>query len=215
MVNFFEGQNILVLGAHTDDVELGAGGLISRLCRMNANVAVAHLSDTNNIYGPETGIRLREEATKAFATLGGNPNQIYFGNFPTRYFSDCRQAVLDFLVNLKVSVAPQVVIGPSVQDSHQDHRVLAEEIRRAFRGSTILGYDLFWNLTTQDTTVVAELSPEDVDRKLRALGCYTSQSSRRYMEPEVTKSQLVVRGSQRGLAFAESFEAVQIIVELD
>lgn len=214
MIQFSPNQNVLIVGAHTDDSELGAGGLISRMSRMGIKVSIAHLSDTSNIYGPETGSRLREESANAFVALGGNPDRIFFGNFPTRHFGERRQEVLDYLIGLKKFISPQIVVGPSVRDCHQDHSVVAAEILRAFRGSTILGYDSFWNLTTQDTTVVVELSPRDVDRKLQALGCFASQSSRRYMDPEVTKAQLVLRGSQRGFAFAESFEAVQISVEL-
>lgn len=205
---------VLVIGAHTDDVELGAGGVISSLLHGRVEVSVAHLSDTRNIYGDQAGNDLRREAEKAFSTLGGDKRKIHFGDFPTRHFTEHRQAILDYLVELKTKAAPHVVIGPSEFDSHQDHRVVAEEICRAFRGGTILAYDLFWNLRIQDTTVVAELKLEDVETKVRALAQYKSQATRAYMDPEVVRSQLRVRGSARGFTFAESFSPVQVNLAL-
>lgn len=214
MLEIVPGARVLVIGAHTDDVELGAGGLMSSLLHSHVEVSVAHLSDTGNIYGNSVGDGLRREAEGAFLALGGDKHKIYFGDFPTRHFTEHRQAILDFLVELKAKVGPHVVIGPSEFDSHQDHRVVAEEIRRAFRGSTILAYDLFWNLRMQDTTVVAQLDLEDAENKVRALAQYKSQSTRAYMDPEVIRSQLRIRGSARGFTFAESFSPVQVNLSL-
>lgn len=207
-------KKILVISPHTDDAELGCGGAISRWVRSGNLVRILHLSDTSNIFGSSHGSQLRAEACRAGEALGLQRDQIEFANFPTRHFSEVRQQVLDYLIAEGEAWKPDVIIGPDVSDTHQDHQVVANEISRAYKSKSVLRFDTYWNLLHQSPEMVVELAEEDVNRKIIALKNYTSQSLRNYMDEEVIRSQARIRGLPRGFHFAEAFAVSQVTLGL-
>lgn len=58
---------------------------------------------------------------------------------------------------------------PSLHDIHQDHTTIAQEGVRAFKNTTILGYELIWNNLTFNTQCFITLGEKDVQRKILAL----------------------------------------------
>tara|TARA_B110000503_G_scaffold115055_1_gene173134 strand:- start:772 stop:1428 length:657 start_codon:yes stop_codon:yes gene_type:complete len=207
-------MTFLVIAPHTDDAELGAGATIHRLIAEGHRVVVANLSDTQNINGEIAGLTLRKEAKSASSLLGIRDEDLIFGDFPTRYFSLERQSILDFLIDIRKTIHPDVVIGPSIADTHQDHAVVAKEMQRAFRHSTNLGFDTYWNMTNQSVSMVLEVSRANLYSKVSALAEFSSQSERIYMKEGSVISQAVMRGLPRGYEFAEAFSVDQISIPL-
>jgi len=201
---------ILVVAPHADDAELGAGATINRWLAEGHRVAVVNLSDTQNINGKIAGLNLQAEAVAASALLGIKDEDVIFGDFPTRHFSSERQRILDFLIQIRDELRPDIVIGPSISDTHQDHGVVANEIQRAFRNSTILGVDTYWNIPDQKIPMVVEVSRQNISAKVRALSEFGSQSEKRYMQQNSVLGQARIRGLPRGFDFAEAFSVVQI-----
>ena len=70
---------------------------------------------------------------------------------------------------------------PSLHDIHQDHTTMAKEGLRAFKNTTILGYELIWNNLTFNTQCFIKLNKEHIDAKIRALKEYLSQGKRDYL----------------------------------
>ena len=207
---------ILVIAPHTDDAELGVGASISRWTDEGHEVWVLNLSDTSNLIGEDAGSRMRSETRAASLELGVEKEHILFGDFDTRHFDRDRQRLLDFLIQARNSVMPQLVIGPSATDIHQDHYVVAREIARAFGGrASVLGYDTYWNMNYQDSTLVVQVSEEHVNAKIKALSKFESQSERSYMRDENIRAQARVRGLPRGYEFGEAFSVVEISLGLD
>ena len=202
---------ILVIAPHTDDAELGAGAAISRWHSEGHEIWILNLSDTSNVSSKQAGFNLRIEAQNASSELGVPSDHILFGDFKTREFQSERQRLLDFLIVTRNQIQPDLVIGPSANDIHQDHSSVSEEIARAFSGkSSILGYDTYWNINNQACTFVVEISEEDLNTKVRALAMFESQKNRPYMDRENIKAQARVRGLPRGYEYAEAFSVVEI-----
>jgi LmbE family N-acetylglucosaminyl deacetylase len=208
-------MTLLLVAPHADDAELGAGASINRWLAEGHRVVVVNLSDTQNINGEMAGLSLRAEAIAASALLGLDVKDVIFGDFPTRHFSSERQRILDFLIQIRDELRPDVIIGPSISDTHQDHGVVANEIQRAFRNSTILGFDTYWNIPEQKFPVVVEVSRQNISAKVRALSEFESQSGKKYMQKKNILSQAAVRGLPRGFDFAEAFSVVQISMNLN
>lgn len=207
----FEGKT-LVVSPHTDDAELGAGGLIHRLASEGKQVRILHLSDTTNLHGKAHGEKLRKEAIRAAEVLGVPKNEIQVLDFPTRFFAEQRQRLLDCLVQVKRTYNPDLVLCPGTSDKHQDHEVVASEVTRAFSAQTVLGFDTHWNQRQQNPVVVVGLGLANLDAKIQAASCYKSQEAKAYMNPEVLIGQARMRGISRGFEFAEAFEPIQITV---
>ena len=100
---------------------------------------------------------------------------------------------------------------PSLNDIHQDHLTIAQEGLRAFKFSTILGYELIWNNLTFNTTSFVKLEERHILNKFSALQEYHSQEGRDYMSKEFIFSLAKTRGVQIGQKYAEAFEVIRLI----
>ena len=82
---------------------------------------------------------------EATAELGIPESHLTVHDFDVRTFPDHRQDILELLVALWEEWQPDVVFQPSHHDVHQDHQTIAQEGLRAFKRTTILGYEIPWN----------------------------------------------------------------------
>ena len=123
-----------------------------------------------------------------------------------RTFPAHRQEILEILIRLKEEIQPELVILPSVHDIHQDHHTVAMEGLRAYKRTTILGYELPWNNYTFDHQVYVPLEEGHIKAKVQALKCYESQQHRNYANEDYIWSLARTRGIDINSAYAEVFE---------
>ena len=145
-------KNILVLAPHTDDGELGVGGTISRFLRQGATVTYAAFSTAEESVpdGLPKDI-LKREVAEATKRLGITSNNLIIYNYPVRKLNFHRQEILEHLIDLRKNNYDLIFI-PSLSDVHQDHSTISTEAVRAFKNTTILGYELIWNNLSFNTT---------------------------------------------------------------
>ena len=205
-------KRVLVLAPHTDDGEIGAGGTISLLLEGGADVHYAVFSlceeSLDEKYPRDL---LRREQLEAAASLGLPEENVLFFPFPVRKFPDHRQEILEELVKLNASHRPDLVLAPSLHDIHQDHYTVANEALRAFKKTSILGYEEPWNNLTFDNQVFVTLEERHVRAKAKAFSCYESQRERPYADEGFFLSLARCRGVQIGREYAEAFETVRWI----
>lgn len=214
-MNIYNFKNVLVLAPHTDDGELGAGGTISKLISNGANVIYAAFSTASKSIpdGFPKDI-LKTELRSATTKLGIKEDQLRIFDYEVRKLNYVRQEILEDLIALRKEFDFDLVLMPSLNDIHQDHQTIAQEGLRAFKTTTILGYELIWNNLTFNTTAFVQLSEHDIDAKVAALLEYASQSHREYMTREFILSLARTRGVQIGCEFAEAFEVVRLVLSL-
>lgn len=206
-------QNILVLAPHTDDGELGLGGTIHLLRSQGKKVTYVAFSTAEQSV-PEGFPKdiLKVEVRKATSLLGIEPEQLVIFNYEVRKLSYVRQEILEELVQLKKQEHFDLVFMPSLHDIHQDHTTIAQEGLRAFKNTTILGYELIWNNLTFNAQCFVKLREEDVEAKIKALVEYRSQGKRDYLSKEFIYSLAKSRGVQAGTGYAEAFEVVRLFL---
>lgn len=205
-------KNVYVLAPHTDDGELGAGGTIARLVELGANIYYFAFSTAAESV-PEGMPRdiLKTEVINATTKLGIPKKNVVIYNYQVRKLNYSRQEILEDLMKHKKKLKPDLVLMPSLNDIHQDHATIAQEGLRAFKGSTILGYELIWNNLTFNTTSFVNLEEKHIQKKCDSLKEYTSQASRDYMSEDFIFSLAKTRGVQIGVKYAESFEVVRMV----
>jgi LmbE family N-acetylglucosaminyl deacetylase len=199
------GDRILVLAPHTDDGELGAGATIAKFREQGREVCYVAFSACETVQVEPPFDRLRGECLDATSRLGIAPENVRILDFEVRHFLRDRQGILDAMVTVNKEFRPDLVLGPSPDDVHQDHSVVATEMWRAFKRTSMLGYELPWNTTKFETSCFVEVQRRHVDAKIDAIAAYASQAHRPYADPEVTASLLRVRGVAAGLEYAEAF----------
>ena len=99
----------------------------------------------------------------------------------------------------------------TVHDVHQDHRTIAEEGLRAFKRTTVLGYEIPWNNFDFAYQAYVSLQQAHVDKKVAALGKYESQQHRRYSDPEYIRNVARTHGINVNREFAEVFEVYRVV----
>lgn len=205
-------KNVLVLAPHTDDGELGAGGTIARLIESGANVSYAAFSTAEDSlqpeFAPDTLVR---EVKAATAILGIESEKLHIFGHKVRELEYRRQEVLDELIQLRKNKYDLILL-PSLHDIHQDHEVIAREGLRAFKQTTILGYELIWNNLNFNTSCFIRLGKRHLERKCMALTSYVSQAEKPYMTSEFIMSLAKARGVQIGAEYAESFEVLRWVL---
>lgn len=202
-------DRMLLLGAHCDDIAIGAGGALLELCRSHPGVAVTALVLTG-------GGSLREEEERAAlaafcpgAQLDIAVLDLPDGRVPTRW-ERAKLAVEE----LRTRGEPDLIFAPSPHDAHQDHRLLAELVPTAFRDHLILGYEILkWDGDLDQPTVYLPLGEPVLREKIAKLHeHYGSQRDRSWFDAEVFGGLARVRGVQCHARYAEAFHVAKLVL---
>jgi N-acetylglucosamine malate deacetylase 1 len=205
----FSGKRVLFLGAHPDDIELGCGALLHHVAK-HTNVLCVTLSD--NQKNPDLK-NVKEEHYESMAVLGVPKEKIVLGPFATRVFPEARQEILEYFLKLRRDFAPDLIFVHSRQDVHQDHLTMTDEALRAFRGITVLGFDVVRSSYGFFPHFLVEVTEEDVNKKIEALSKYETYRDRYYFNHELTRSIMVRHGALAERPFAEGFDILRIVGE--
>jgi LmbE family N-acetylglucosaminyl deacetylase len=194
----FHGKKICFIGAHPDDIELGCGAFISNITGKTEILCVT-LSD--NQKNPVLS-NLVEEHQHSMAILGVPGDHVRLENFVTRRFPELRQEILEYLYRLNREYQPDIVFTHTRADIHQDHQQTTEEVLRAFRGTTVLGFDPHF---------LVEVSAADVERKIQSLSAYSTYNDKYYFSEAVLRATLIRHGALAERQFAEGFDILRIV----
>jgi len=206
-------KRVFVLAPHTDDGELGAGGTISKLIELGADVYYFAFSTAEeSLPAGMPSNTLEVEVMNATEKLGIKKENVIVYHYKVRKLNYARQEILDDLIKHKKNMFPDLVIMPSLHDIHQDHSTIAQEGLRAFKNTTILGYELIWNNLIFNTVSFVKLDKRHVEAKVNALNEYKSQKGRDYISRDFIFSLAITRGVQIGTTYAESFEVIRWVI---
>jgi len=205
---------VLVLAPHTDDGEFGCGGSVSRFVQEGKMIYYAAFSTAEeSVPEPWPKDILKTEVKEATSRLGIPRDNLFIYNFKVRELSYHRQEILEVLIKLKNDICPDLVFLPSSNDVHQDHSTISIEGIRAFKNTSILGYEIPWNNIEFKTEAFVILSEENINTKSYALDAYNSQKGRNYANEEFIRSLARTRGVQIGSRYAEAFEVIRWVMK--
>jgi LmbE family N-acetylglucosaminyl deacetylase len=203
----------LVLAPHTDDGEFGCGGTMARLVEAGVEVRyVAFSIATRSLppgFAPDT---LAREVREATSELGIPAECLTVHDFDVRTFPDHRQEILELLIEIWNGWQPDLVFQPSLHDVHQDHQTIASEGLRAFKRTTVFGYEIPWNNLDFSYQAYISLEKRHLERKAAALDKYASQQHRRYANPEYVWSVARTHGINVNREYAEVFQVYRAVL---
>ena len=207
-------QKILILAPHTDDGEFGCGASIAKLIEDGKEIFyVAFSAAEKSVPEKMPDDILRSEVKDAASTLGIKGKNLFVLKYPVREFLKYRQDILEDMIKFSKEIEPDLVMLPSTSDTHQDHQVIVQEGFRAFKKTTMLGYEIPWNNLTFNTNAFIFLEQRHLDSKINALKRYISQLGRNYVTEEFIRSLAITRGAQIGTRYAETFEVIRWIID--
>jgi LmbE family N-acetylglucosaminyl deacetylase len=206
-------RKILVLAPHTDDLEFGCGGTVSKLIEEGNVVYCAAFSACRQSVRKEFPEDiLITEIKRASNILGIESNNLILFNYNVRTFNYHRQDILEDILKLKAQIGPDIVFIPALTDLHQDHFTIAQEAFRAFKFSSLLSYELPWNNLSFNTASFMKLEEHHLQKKIDAVKEYKSQAHRPYANEEFIRSLARTRGVQINTHYAECFEVIRWIL---
>lgn len=205
-MNFF-GKRVLFLGAHPDDIELGCGALLHKIAK-KTDVLCVTLSD--NQKNPDLQ-KVKSEHFQSMQVLDVPEEKIVLGPFTTRVFPNARQEILEYFLKLRKDFNPDLIFTHTRQDVHQDHNTMTDEALRAFRGITVLGFDVVRSSYGFFPHFLVEVSEEDAAAKIEALSKYETYRDRYYFNAELTRSIMVRHGALAERPLAEGFDILRIV----
>ncbi len=204
---------VLALGAHCDDIELGAGGTLLELCAARP-VAVDWVVLTST---PE---RAAEAQAGARMVLGGAVAcSVTVLGFRDGFLPYEGAAVKEAFEDLKRLPTPDLVLTHYRDDRHQDHRVVSDLTWSTFRDQLVLEYEIAkYDGDLGRPGCYVPVSEESARRKWRYLAeSYPSQAGRQWFSEDTVRSLLRLRGVEAGSGthFAEAFYARKLVLSPD
>ena len=130
-------HNILFLGAHSDDIEIGCGGTIIRLVE-----EYAHLNILWIVFGSSQS--RSEEALNSANTLLSNVDkkEIIVKGFRESFFPFIGTEIKEYFEEISSEISPDIIFTHYRQDLHQDHRLISDLTWNTFRDNLILEYEI-------------------------------------------------------------------------
>jgi LmbE family N-acetylglucosaminyl deacetylase len=195
-------MNILFVSAHPDDIELGCiGALLIHKEKRN----LIHLRVMSECLDIPRNKNMAQDFKNALRLI---PYDTFdCPCLPNRKLDHpkIRMKIRETLEQFRDFHDVDIVYTHWINDLHQDHRAVAEEAIRVFKFSTINQFEVLNSCPGFIPNKYVELSDQIVDKKLKALECYTSQKKMFYFKPNVLKAHMVFRGAEVRKEFAEAF----------
>ena len=200
---------ILCIGAHSDDIEIGAGGTIMRLLASHPNAEVCWV-----VCASTTVRQLEAEASvRAFCTDAGNVTTA-IASLPENVLPQHVIEVREFLDLHARPFQPDIVFCPHRDDLHQDHRLLAEMALQLFRDHPILEYEIAkYDGDLHTPNVYVEIDDVLAVRKVDLLfEHFPTQQSRTWFDREAFFGLMRLRGIECNARYAEGFHVHKLVI---
>ncbi|MEU9192549.1 PIG-L deacetylase family protein [Streptomyces hundungensis] len=204
-------ERLVAVGAHCDDIAIGAGGTLLALCLARPGVRVDAL-----VLSGGGGEREQEERAALAAFCPGADVRLTVLKLPDgrlpAHWDEAKAAVEE----VRLRAEPDLVLAPRTDDAHQDHRGLAKLVTTAFRDHLVLGYEIVkWDGDLGRPTAYQPLTPEVAERKAELLWeHYPSQRHRPWYDREAFLGLARIRGIECHARYAEAFAVTKLVLDL-
>ena len=203
---------VLCLGAHSDDIEIGAGGTLLKLIEQAGDLEIWW------VVFSAPGLRADEARLSADDFLSGiKRKQVKIGSFRESYFPSEWPSIKEWFEEIKANFIPDVVFTHYRGDRHQDHRVLSDLAWNTFRNHLILEYEILkYDGDLGQPNLFVPLSEQLCDRKIELLMKYfKTQSTKHWFGADTFQAMHRVRGIECAspTGRAEAFYCRKIVLD--
>jgi len=192
---------VLCLGAHCDDIEIGCGGTILRLCESRPVEIVWVVFSSGKIREPEA-----KESANMFLK-NSSSNQIIVKDYRNGFFPYTAVEIKEYFEELKEICNPDLIFTHYGKDLHQDHRLISELTWNTFRNHWILEFEIpKYDGDLGVPNVFFELSEETCTKKCsNIIQCFKSQNEKHWFTSDTFMSMMRLRGVESATRYAEAF----------
>lgn len=208
-LNFEQTRNVLCLGAHADDIEIGCGGTILKLAKDHPDLNVWWI-----VFSAE-GTRAREARASARALLAGvSRKKVMLESFKMSFFPFQGERIKSSFEKFKGRFEPDVIFTHYREDRHQDHRVLSDLTWNTFRNHLVLEYEI----PKYDGDLGNPNFYVPLDEKLcrnkseHICKFFQTQANKHWFSPDTFLSLMRLRGIECASNYAEAFYCRKLVM---
>jgi LmbE family N-acetylglucosaminyl deacetylase len=202
-------RRLLCVGAHSDDIEIGAGATVNRMISENPGVEVTWCV----LSGNETR---QQEAKRAVELLLGPSvtRSVLLEDFSDSYFPEQKKLIKEFFEQHLKRTNPDLILTHTRSDAHQDHRVVNELTWNTFRAHQIWEFEIpKWDGDLIQPNLYVPVDPEHVTSKVTIIrNVFSSQRSKHWFDEETFRGLMRIRGLESNTRYAEAFIARKLVV---
>jgi LmbE family N-acetylglucosaminyl deacetylase len=200
---------VLAIGAHPDDIEIGAGGTLLSLALGHPGLHVTYVVLTGT---PDRHEEARA-AARAFLPAGELTTELH--DLPEGRLPAVWDQAKNALEAVARSCSPDIILAPSQYDAHQDHRVIGEIVPTVFRDQLYFAYEIpKWDGDLGRPATYFPLSADVMQRKVELLHkSFPSQRHRDWWDDEVFLGLARLRGMECRAPYAEAFHCTKLVIE--
>jgi LmbE family N-acetylglucosaminyl deacetylase len=204
--------NVLCLGSHADDIEIGCGGTILRLSQ-------SYKLNFRWIVFSSGGKRKKEAFSSARLFLNSADSKtVIVRNFRNGYFPYVGSKIKDYFEQISEQFKPDIIFTHYRNDLHQDHRLISELTWNSFRDHFILEYEIpKYDADLSSPNVFVVLDEATCKRKIEyILSCFKTQRDKHWFRKETFVSILRLREIECRATgqYAEAFYGRKITLAL-
>ena len=202
-------DHVVCLGAHSDDLEIGAGCTVRKLIEQFPDVHVDWV-----VFSAADDRRTEAQLSAEFWLRDAGSVSLHLFSFRDRYFPSQWEDIKNTLHGLPLQGVPDLVLSHRRQDRHQDHQLIAELTWNAFRNSAVLEYEIpKYEGDLGQPNLYVEATAAAVDEKVDALHRYfPTQSGKPWFDPDTFRGLMRLRGLECNAlsGYAEAFHATKL-----
>ncbi|MFY9910150.1 MAG: PIG-L deacetylase family protein [Candidatus Sulfotelmatobacter sp.] len=201
---------ILCLGCHSDDIEIGCGGTILRLANQYPDCRI------HWVVFSAIGVREAEARRGAELFAGSRVERIVLKAFQDGFMPYIGAEVKTVFEKDLKSLDPHLIFTHYGKDAHQDHRLISDLTWNTFREHLILEYEIpKYDGDLGRPSVFVPLEADASQKKVDSIiGTFQSQRSKRWFEPETFFSLMRLRGMECNASsgYAEAFYCRKLLL---
>jgi LmbE family N-acetylglucosaminyl deacetylase len=184
---------VLCLGAHSDDIEIGAGGTLLEWIAQGRRLGISWCVLSG------AGSREEEARRSALDFLSGAAScRVDVQQFKDGFFPTQGEEIKGWFEALKRTMQPEVILTHRRDDAHQDHRETCRHTWNTFRDCLILEYEIpKWDGDMGQPNLYVPLSAPILERKIALLlAHFGSQRSKHLFDAETFRGLARLRGME-------------------
>jgi LmbE family N-acetylglucosaminyl deacetylase len=200
--------HLLVVGAHADDIEIGAGATILRLLEDHPGSAILW------VVASATRDRAAEaQASAAAFSSAASSVEVIVGDLPEGRLPAASTAIKEMLESFKGRPI-DVILAPHVEDAHQDHRLVAESVWQTFRHHLVAAYEIpKYDGDLGRPNLFVDIDEATLQRKIDLLQTYfPSQHDRTWWGADTFRAIVRLRGIEAATRYAEAFYCRKLVL---